>query len=142
MNDTREMYDPKFVTAVTSEYWALQSARSGTVFESAGRITGYLGTLSSFVVALAFIGQVSEVGRPFFLFSFLLLPTLFLIGVMTYGRVLQNGLEDLLVTRGMARIRRALVDLAPDAAPYFVLSTHDDVGATCGVWLSIRTSVS
>ena len=31
MNDTREMYDPKFVTAVTSEYWALQSARSGTV---------------------------------------------------------------------------------------------------------------
>jgi hypothetical protein len=128
MNDTRDTHDPGFVTAVTSEYWALQSARSGTVFESAGRITGYLGTLSSFVVALAFIGQVSKVGRPFFLFSFLLLPTLFFIGVMTYGRVLQNGLEDLLVTRGMARIRRALVNLAPDAEPYFVLSTHDDVG--------------
>jgi hypothetical protein len=127
MNDARDTHDPGFVTAVTSEYWALQSARSGTIFESAGRITGYLSTLSSFVVALAFIGQVSELGRPFFLFAFLLLPTLFFIGVMTYGRVLQNGLEDLLVTRGMARIRRALVSLAPEAQTYFVLSTHDDV---------------
>lgn len=36
-----------FVTAITSEYWALQSARSGTIFESSGRITGFLSTLSS-----------------------------------------------------------------------------------------------
>jgi hypothetical protein len=41
---------------------------------------------------------------------------------MTYGRVLQNGLEDILVTRGMARIRRALVELAPDSRPI-----NDDV---------------
>jgi len=61
------------------------------------------------------------------LFAFLLLPILFFAGVMTYGRVLQNGLEDLLVTRGMARIRRALVELAPDAQPYFVLAINDDV---------------
>ena len=127
MSEPAQARDPGFVTAVTTEYWALQSARAGTISESAGRITGYLGTMSSFVVALAFIGQVSEVGRPFFLFAFLLLPTLFLIGVMTYGRVLQNGLEDLLVTRGMARIRRSLVEIAPEAHPYLVLSINDDV---------------
>jgi hypothetical protein len=116
-----------FITAITTEYWALQAARSGTVFESAGRLTGYLATLSSFVVALAFIGQVSKLGRPFYLFASLLLPILFYVGVITYGRVLQNGLEDLLVTRGMARMRRALVELAPEARPYFVLSLNDDV---------------
>ncbi len=127
MSKEKPSFDASFVTAITTEYWALQSARSGTIFESSGRITGFLSTLSSFVVALAFIGQVSELGRSFFIFAFLLLPILFLIGVMTYGRVLQNGLEDLLVTRGMGRLRHALVEIAPSAKDYFVLSTHDDV---------------
>lgn len=129
MGATKDMpsFDADFVTAITSEYWALQSARSGTIVESSGRITGFLSTLSSFVVALAFIGQVSELGRSFYIFAFLLLPILFVIGVMTYGRVLQNGLEDLLVTRGMGRIRHALVEMAPSAKDYFVMSTHDDV---------------
>jgi len=118
---------PELINVLTSEYWALQSARSGTVFESGGRVTGFLSTLSSFVVALAFIGQVSRVGRPFFLFASLLLPTLFFVGAVTYVRVLQSGIEDLLVTRGMARIRAALLEIAPAARPYFVLSSNDDV---------------
>lgn len=117
----------EYLTVLTSEYGALQAARSGTVFESGARITGFLATLSSFVVALAFIGQVSRLGRPFFLFAFVLLPTLFFLGLVTYVRILQSGLEDLLVTRGMARIRAALAELAPEARKYFVLSTHDDV---------------
>ena len=115
------------IRALISEYSALQSARAGTVFESGGRLTGFLSTLSSFVVALAFIGQVSQLGRPFFLFAAVLLPTLFFIGVVTYTRVLQNGIEDLLVTRGMARIRAALGESAPAARPYFVLAANDDV---------------
>jgi hypothetical protein len=51
--------------ALSAEYSTLQAARSGTVFESNGRINVYLSTVSSFVVALAFIGNVSRVGKPF-----------------------------------------------------------------------------
>jgi hypothetical protein len=77
--------------ALTAEYSTLQAARSGTVFERNGRINVYLSTVSSFVVAHAFIGNVSRVGKPFFVFALILLPALFVLGVVTYEGTLQSG---------------------------------------------------
>jgi hypothetical protein len=116
----------RFLTALTSEYTTLQSARSTTVFESNGRVAVYLSTVSSFVVALGFIGTVSRVGQPFYLFALVLLPAVFVLGTVTYMRTIQSGIEDLLLSRAMARIRRFFSELQPGAANLFMLSTNDD----------------
>ena len=47
------------VTALTTEHFNLQSARMGTITEANGRATLYLGTLSSAVIAIAFVGQAN-----------------------------------------------------------------------------------
>jgi hypothetical protein len=85
-----------------------------------------LSTVSSFVVALGFIGTVSRVGQPFYLFALVLLPAVFVLGTVTYMRTIQSGIEDLLLSRAMARIRRFFSELQPGAANFFMLSTNDD----------------
>jgi hypothetical protein len=116
----------QILTALSTEYFGLSGFRASTVFEANGRIAIFLTTASSFVVALAFVGQASGLGRTFYLFASILLPTLFALGVLTYMRVLQTGVEDLLVTRAMARIRSYFIGLDKDVAPYYLLSGNDD----------------
>ena len=61
--------DQRLLQALTTEHFTLQTARSATIMESNGRSALFLSTVSSAVVALAFIGQVADVGQPFFLFA-------------------------------------------------------------------------
>ena len=112
---------------MTTEHFTLQTARAATVAEANGRSTLYLGSVSSAVVALAFIGQVSGMSGPFFLFGIVLFPSLFFLGVVTFARVHQTGLEDMIHALEISRIRHYYVEVAPEAAPYFLHSTHDDV---------------
>jgi hypothetical protein len=79
--------DQRLLQALTTEHFTLQTARSATIMESNGRSALFLSTVSSAVVALAFIGQVADVGQPFFLFALAVLPTLFLLGLLTYLRL-------------------------------------------------------
>ena len=53
------------VSALTTEHFNLQSARMGTITEANGRATLYLSTLSSAVIAIAFVGQANQLGDPF-----------------------------------------------------------------------------
>jgi hypothetical protein len=115
--------DQRLLQALTTEHFTLQTARSATIMESNGRSALFLSTVSSAVVALAFIGQVADVGQPFFLFALAVLPTLFLLGLLTYLRLAQSASEDLLYSRAINRIRRYYqhgpghLQLAP-AVPY------------------------
>src|ERR1041384_5613625 len=83
------------LSALTTEHSNLQTARMGTVGEANGRSSLYLGTLSSAVIAIAFIGQANEFGGAFYLFALTLLPTVFLLGVFTYLRLVQTSIEDI-----------------------------------------------
>jgi hypothetical protein len=116
----------QLLQALTTEHFTLQTARSATITDSNGRSALYLSTVSSAVVALAFIGQVAHTGQAFFLFALALLPALVLLGVLTYLRLLQTAIEDLFYARAINRIRRHYVDLDPDAARWFLLCGHDD----------------
>jgi hypothetical protein len=123
--------------ALTTEHFTLQTARSATIADSNGRSTLYLSTVSGAVVALAFIGQVAQVGQAFFLFALALLPALFFLGVLTYLRLLQSAIEDLFDARAINRIRRYYLGLGPDAARWFLLAGHDDpAGAMASMGLS------
>jgi hypothetical protein len=110
-----------------AEHNNLQAIRSGTIYESAGRTTLFLGAVSSSIVALAFIGQMSEMSNAFTLFALILLPSLIFLGVVTFIRVYQTGTEDMVASRGINRIRHYYVEVAPQLQKYFILSTHDDM---------------
>jgi hypothetical protein len=56
------------------------------VGESAARSSMYLFSVSSTLVALGFVSQVLAGGEVFQLFALTLLPTLFFLGVFTFGR--------------------------------------------------------
>lgn len=84
-------------------------------------------TVSSAVVALAFIGQASKIGFSFYVFALVLLPALFVMGLSTFLRVLQTSIEDTFYARGINRIRHYYLEIAPQARPYLLLSTNDDM---------------
>jgi hypothetical protein len=118
----------EFMQALTTEHTALQSARSSTISESAARSGLYLTTLSSAVVALALVGQVSRFGAAFLIFALAILPVVFFLGLVTYGRLLQTGVEDVIYSRAIGRIHRAYENIDPEQAKYFQQTQVDFVG--------------
>jgi hypothetical protein len=106
------------LTALTTEHFNLQTARMGTIAEANGRSTLYLGTLSSAVIAIAFIGR-AELGDTFFLFALTLLPSVFLLGVFSYLRLAQTSVEDLVYAVASLRIREYFMNLDPAARGFF-----------------------
>ena len=119
--------DTQVLQILIAEHNNLQAIRSGTIFEATGRTNLFLGALSSSIVALAFIGQMSKLGNAFFLFALVLLPPLIFLGLVTFTRVYQTGTEDMVASRGINRIRHYYTEIAPQLKPYFILSTHDDM---------------
>ena len=116
----------RMLTFLTTEHAALQTARSSVTLDINGRTALYLGGVSSGVVALAFIGQVSDLGQSFHAFAFVLLPALLLMGVMTFVRILQSTIEDTFLLRAINRIRHFYLELVPAAEQYLSLSVRDD----------------
>jgi hypothetical protein len=116
----------ELLTALTTEHFTLQGARSQTMSESASRTTLYIGAVSSALVALGFIGQVSEVGDAFDVFALTVLPTLYLLGAFTFIRLVECGAEDFRYGLAINRIRGYYRQLAGDQANLFLLSGHDD----------------
>jgi len=106
----------EFMQALTTEHFALQGGRSATISESAGRSSLYMTTVSSAVVALALAGQVKNLGT---LFALAILPVVFFLGLVTYGRLLQSGVEDTIYARAIGRIRRLYGEINPSRADYF-----------------------
>ena len=82
-------------TFATTEHFNLQTARAITVSEANGRASIYLAALSSNLIALAFIGQMSRLGVAFYAFALILLPVLSFVGVVTFLRLVQFSIEDL-----------------------------------------------
>src|SRR5919106_3733536 len=116
----------ELLTALTTEHFTLQGARSQTMSESSSRTMLYIGAVSSTLVALGFIGQVSEVGNAFDVFALTVLPTLYVLGVFTFVRVVECGVEDFRYGVAINRIRNYYKQIAGDQAKLFLLSGHDD----------------
>jgi hypothetical protein len=119
---------------MTTEHFTLQTARAATIAEANGRCALFMGSVSSGVVALAFIGQASGMSQGFYLFSLVLLPALLFLGIFTFRRVLQTAVEDIIYARGINRIRHYYVEIAPEVRRYLMQPIHDDTeGALRGM---------
>jgi hypothetical protein len=116
----------ELLTALTTEHFTLQGARSQTMSESSARASVYVFSVSSVLVALGFIGQISEVGDVFNVFALTVLPTLYLLGAVTFVRMVECGAEDFRYGLAINRIRHYYQQVAGDQAKLFLLSGHDD----------------
>jgi hypothetical protein len=127
-----ERNQPYVISIMTTEHYNLQSGRVMTISDSSGRSSLFLSTVSITLVALAFVGQLSKLGTAFYIFALVLLSSLFFLGFVTFERVTQSAIEDVVLARGINRLRHFYVELAPAMKEYFVLSTHDDVESAFG----------
>jgi hypothetical protein len=131
-NERSEALQAHILQCLTTEHFALQTGRAMTVADASSRSSLFLSTISSTLIALAFIGQISHLGTAFFLFALVLFPSLLFLGLVTFERVLQSAIEDIVCGRGINRIRHFYVELAPQVKDYFILSIHDDEAGAHG----------
>jgi hypothetical protein len=116
----------QLLTALTTEHFTLQGARSQTMSESSARASLYVFSVSSVLIALGFIGQVSEIGDLFNTFALTVLPTLYVLGVVTFVRLVECAAEDFRYGMAINRIRGYYEEIAGDRADLFLLSGKDD----------------
>ncbi|HYU74854.1 MAG TPA: hypothetical protein VEL31_19475 [Ktedonobacteraceae bacterium] len=116
----------QLVSIMTTEHYNLQTGRAMTISEANGRASLFVGAVSSGLIALALVAQLSRLSAAFFVFGLIVLPTLFFMGLITFERVLQSGLADVTYARGINRIRHLYLEYAPQMQPYFILGSHDD----------------
>jgi hypothetical protein len=108
-------------TFATTEHFNLQTARAITVSEANGRAAIYLAALSSNLIALAFIGQMSQLGVAFYSFALILLPVLAFVGVVTFLRLVQSSIEDIAYAHRIGLLRNFYLRLSPELEPYLVV---------------------
>jgi hypothetical protein len=111
---------PAAVTFVTTEHFTLQGARSSTIAEASGRATMFLSAVSGGLVALGLIATAAGVNTAFYAFALILLPTLVLVGLATFNRALQSGIEDFGYAVRIARLRGYYFQYAPELVGYLL----------------------
>lgn len=137
----------QFLSALVTEHFVLQSMRGTITGEAASRVSVYLASLSSGLVALGF---ASAGGMPLAWFATPLLLTLFLLGQVTVLRLVEIGIEDIDHLRDMLRVRAVYAQFGPSAARFF--RSDEDVQAAVDrtmvsrrrgqVWLTMASLVS
>jgi hypothetical protein len=140
-----DRHDPRSaaVSFVTTEHFTLQGARSSTIAESVGRATMFLTSVSGGLVALGLVATAARIGTTFYAFGLVLLPTLTFIGLVTFERGVQSGVEDYGYALRIARLRAYYFDYAPEVTPYLAsVSARERLaiqGLQGGVWQLFRT---
>jgi hypothetical protein len=104
----------------------LLATRSLTWNEVFSRASMFITVLSAAVAALALVAQASVFGSSFRLVALLVLPVVFLVGLVTLLRLSAANVDDFDLVLGMGRLRHAYLELAPELAPFFVTAHHDD----------------
>jgi hypothetical protein len=111
---------PAAVTFVTTEHFVLQGARAATIAESTGRANMFLAAVSGGLVALGLVATASSLGAAFYGFGLVLLPTLALVGFVTFERALQSSIEDSEYGRRIALLRGYYFEHAPEITSYLL----------------------
>jgi hypothetical protein len=125
---------PAAVTVLTTEHFTLQGARAATIAEATGRATMFLTSVSGGLVALGLVVAAAGVGAAFYAFALVLLPTLAFVGLVTFDRVLQTGVEDFGYARRIARLRAFYFEAAPELIPYLMSVPPSERLSVQGLW--------
>ncbi|HJZ01838.1 MAG TPA: hypothetical protein VJ305_14025 [Streptosporangiaceae bacterium] len=130
---------PEFINALGTEYFVLQSTASSTISESGSRVSIYLSSLASGLVALGFS---SSSPRAFASLAFTVLPTVFVLGWFTIVRLIDTSVANVVSLRRMELIRAYYAALAPMAPPYFGVDGQvtGEHGVRYGRWSLLLSS--
>jgi hypothetical protein len=101
-----EPSEGELTSIITTEHFTLQTARAAAIAQANGRATTYMGVLSSSLIALALVGQTTGLNRFFYVFGLLLFVPLAVLGLFTFERTMQLGLEDVSFATRINRLRR------------------------------------
>jgi hypothetical protein len=134
---------PAAVTFATTEHFTLQGARAATIAESTGRASMFLSSVSGGLVALGLVATASRVGTAFYAFGLVLLPTLTFVGLVTFERAMQSGMEDVAYARRIDLLRRYYFDEAPELSSYLMSVPEPErlraLGLGKGRWQAFRS---
>lgn len=123
-------YSDRLNAFMTTEHSTLQSARSIINGEIMNRITIYFTTLSSVLIAGAFLAQLPELGNLFRLFLGIAFPVTILLGIFTLARLMVLGRMDLVYIRAINRIRQYYLRATPEMGKYLLFPPYDDDRST------------
>ena len=80
MSEQNDVDVARQVQIMTTMHFVLSGARASTVYEAVGRSSMYLTTVSMTLVALGFISAATKMGDGFYIFAFVLLACLIMLG--------------------------------------------------------------
>ncbi len=80
----------------------------------------FLGSVSGGLIALGLVATATRLGTAFYAFALVVLPLLAFVGLVTFERTLQSGVEDHGYARRIARLRAYYFDQAPELLPYLL----------------------
>jgi len=117
--------DAAFLTALVTEHFVLQTARSIGTGEATSRCALYVATLSSGLVAAGFASGKSYFG--FFLAA--VVVVVLVLGLITFARLVEIAREDLLRLRDMHIVHQYYGSLSAGARTYFKKVDVDNITA-------------
>ena len=143
----RARTDAYLLQVLTTEHFALQTARSATVAEANGRTSLFISTVAAALVATAFVGQASTWGPQLWGFILVVLPVVVFLGVVTFVRLLETSMHDMAYVQRINRIRRFYLELAPEFQSILESPIDDDPSKLSGIlrsgpswWRSLLSS--
>jgi hypothetical protein len=111
----QDVSEPAFVSALTTEHLASQTARSAVITEQVGRAMLYMGAVSSALITFGFVGRAGDL-TPFIA---TVLPALFVLGEFTFVAMVRNAMESIWLLHHVRRIRQHYRRFGPDALAFF-----------------------
>lgn len=124
--DTHPQPSQAFISALVTEHFVLQSARSTTVSESVGRSAVYLTCVSSALIAFGFFAAAIHHLAPVVA---TVLPALIILGIFTFVRMVETSVENVVFLRRIEAIRRYYATLDPAAPAFFASTDGTDAAA-------------
>ncbi|HET9737731.1 MAG TPA: hypothetical protein VFP78_06380 [Solirubrobacteraceae bacterium] len=96
--------------------------------------------MSSNLIALAFIAQMSGLGGAFYAFALILLPVLAFVGAVTFRRLVQSSIEEMAYAYRIGLLRSFYLRLSPELEPYLAV-VRGTRPAAPGAWqLTLTTA--
>jgi hypothetical protein len=135
-----------FEAALGYEYFGLQGLRSSSIGEASTRAGLYFTALTGTVLALGFLAGNTDAVRWV---AYAALPIVVLLGLLSFLRLVEVGIEDVLALRAINKIRAYYSGLVPEAAEFFprpgrtqAVNTMVDTGSHRGRGRGSLTSVA
>jgi hypothetical protein len=117
--------DPAFLTALVTEHFVLQTARSIGTGEATSRAGLYVATLSSGLVATGFASGKTYFGA----FLGAVIIVVLALGFVTFARLVEISREDLQRLRDIRIVHRYYGSLSAGARGYFKDVATEDISA-------------